>query len=113
MLHTGIVSIGNQSYKVFIAENLSEQKQGLMNYTNLSKNGIAGELFINIPNHACFWMKNTPEPITQSWIDNGIVVYTYNAIPYNTNSVCANGTSVIELMPGIKIHVNQTMNEVI
>lgn len=109
----GIVFVGNQPYNVLIARNLSEQEQGLMNYTNLSAGGIAGELFINLPGRSCFWMKNTPEPLTQSWINYGKVVYVYNATPSDLNTVCADGTSVLELMKGINIHTNQTVREVI
>ncbi len=107
------VYVSNIPYKVFVAENYAEQVEGLMNYTNLSADGIAGEIFVNVPSPSCFWMKNTPEPLTQAWIEGNTVSFVYNATPYSTNSICSRGTTVLELMKGIEINRNQTVRIIV
>lgn len=104
-LNVTTVSIGNSTYSVFLASTGQQQTRGLMNYTFSSTNSIVGELFINLPSYPCFWMKNTPEPLIQAWIENGSVVYLYNATPESDYVVCHNGSEVLELKKGITIAI--------
>jgi uncharacterized membrane protein (UPF0127 family) len=98
---SAIVSAGGYYYPVLLATNLQQWKHGLMNYTfSCSTPGmcINGMIFI-FPSSAseCFWMKDTPQPLTQIWIANGKVTEIYQATPESTTSVCAYGNQVLEL----------------
>ena len=97
------VSIDNSTYRVFLASTEQQQIRGLMNYTFSNTNAIVGELFINLPSYPCFWMKNTLEPLSQAWIENGSVIYIYNATPESDYVVCHNGSMVLELKKGIPV----------
>ena len=98
-------------YMVFHATTPQQLTEGLMNYTfdnctanqtNVSSSctdEIVGELFsLGNLTSACFWMKNTPEPLVQAWLsENGTVSYIYDGVPYSTDAICANGSTVLEL----------------
>lgn len=90
------------AYDVYLADTPAEWSDGLMNYTfscNLPDKCMNGMLFL-FPNESqkCFWMKNTPEPLTQAWIDaNGVVTAVYNATPEDTSTICNDGNAVLEL----------------
>jgi uncharacterized membrane protein (UPF0127 family) len=93
-------------YSAYTATTLQQQEQGYMNQTSIGDcNGLPsclGMLFIfKNQSEQCFWMANTQIPLEQSWISNqGIVTYVYNASPYSTKSICADGTMVLETAPG-------------
>ena len=89
-------------YWAYVAENLSQQREGYMNQPSLGDCGgrspCIGMLFqFHNTSDYCFWMKNTEIPLKQIWIaQNGLVVYTANAAPYSTQNICYIGTSVLE-----------------
>ncbi len=101
---------GAHDFNVFYAASGAQQVKGLMNYTFGCEIGdancVVGELFdfgseLNSSVESapqCFWMKNTPEPLTQAWIaKNGVVLEVYSATPESTASVCHEGYYVLEL----------------
>ena len=96
---------------MFLASTTKQQTKGLMNYTFMN-GSVAGELFIDLPYPPCFWMNNTPEPLTQTWISNGTATYIYNATPESDSVVCHNGTEVLELKKGIPIAVGDRVSKV-
>jgi uncharacterized membrane protein (UPF0127 family) len=54
----------------------------------------------------CFWMEDTPEPLTQVWISNGTITNVYNATPESTASVCAYGNWVLELYSRLPLNLS-------
>ncbi len=93
----------------YIAASPQQQYQGYMNSTSIGncsgKGNCIGMLFVfQNQSEECFWMKNTIIPLRQLWIDqNGIVEYAYNASPYSTKTVCAQGEYVLETQLDIPI----------
>lgn len=60
--------IGDQHYRVEIADNNTTRAQGLMHRTELADD--RGMLFVyNKPVKASFWMKNVPIHLNAYWID--------------------------------------------
>jgi uncharacterized membrane protein (UPF0127 family) len=96
-----VVTLGGYSYNVLLALNSSQWQQGLMNYTfscNTPGGCVNGMLFVfPLDQSLCFWMKNTPQPLYQVWIENNMVTKVYNGTPESTATVCANGSYVLEI----------------
>lgn len=109
---------GSRILTVLYATTTPQQTVGLMNYTfncSIGSQGcIVGELFnfsSEIPGanqtRLCFWMENTPSPLVQAWISkSGTVLFTYNATPQSTATVCNNGYSVLELASRYNISIS-------
>lgn len=104
--HQGV----NQTYGVYLAASAAQQQQGYMNQTTLGDcRGISpciGMIFLfNRQQQLCFWMQNTRIPLLQAWINNGTVVYIYQAQPYSRQAICYNATSVLETSPSQQLKV--------
>jgi uncharacterized membrane protein (UPF0127 family) len=115
---TGNITLENNNassiFSVYLAETIPQQLQGYMNQSSIGDCGnrkdCIGMLFLfgNV-SQQCFWMANTEIPLEQSWIaQNGIVTYAYEAQAYSTKNVCANGTMVLETLPG-RIAIGDTV----
>ncbi len=107
---SAIIKINNQSYKVVLALNQAEQRQGLMNtsFSQLESKGIIGMLFA-FPYSAkeCFWMHDTEIPLEQIWIySNGTVNYIWNGTPYSDAAICSYGRYVLEIPNAYKISIS-------
>ncbi len=98
---------GVMHYTAFHATTPHQMTEGLMNYAfnnctanrTACTNEVVGELFsFGNSSRWCFWMENTPEPLVQAWLSkNGTVSYIYDGVPYSTDTICANGSAVLEL----------------
>jgi uncharacterized membrane protein (UPF0127 family) len=100
------------TYDVYTAQTPGELLDGLMNYkfSCAIPNGCINGMLFLFPNDSqqCFWMKNTPEPLTQIWFNaSGVVTAVYNAAPEDTNTVCNEGNAVLELYSDMpeQVHV--------
>lgn len=109
------------TYGVYLAANLSQQLQGYMNQSSLGdcKNKLPciGMLF-EFENYTnlCFWMKNTPLPLKQVWINqNYTVTHIYYGSPNSTAIECYPGQYVLEtsdnqaIMVGDRIGIGLTL----
>ena len=66
-LETGVVTIGDQSWNVEIAQTTEQRQQGLMRRESLAEN--AGMFFVfEEEDFYAFWMKNTLIPLDIIWI---------------------------------------------
>lgn len=104
------VTVGSHSYFVLLATDAQQWQHGLMGYTFACRAPgmcVNGMLFV-FPSsgNVCFWMKDTPEPLIQVWIDNGTVTNVYNATPKSTTSVCAKGDAVLELYSRLPYNIS-------
>jgi uncharacterized membrane protein (UPF0127 family) len=106
---SAVVSAGGRTYFVLLATNQQQWVRGLMFYNfSCSYPGMCvnGMLFIfPTTKTECFWMENTPQPLTQIWIDNGTVTDVYRATPESTSSVCAVGNQVLELNSNLPYNI--------
>jgi uncharacterized membrane protein (UPF0127 family) len=105
-----LVTVGGYNYYVLLATTPQQWQHGLMDYRfSCSKPSMCvnGMLFLfNGKGSECFWMKDTPEPLTQTWIANGTVTNVYNAIPESTTNVCAYGGEVLELYQNLPRNIS-------
>lgn len=97
---------------VYLALNQSQLMQGYQYQNNLGNCSIGASKCIGIlfvfpsEQNLCFWMINTEMPLQQVWIgSNFTVTYIYNGTPYSKNTVCFNGTYVLEISPNLTINV--------
>lgn len=72
-----------------IAQSPQERAKGLMGRTSLPPNH--GMLFIfEAPERQCFWMRNTPLPLTIAFIDaNGRITSFADMTPFSEESHCS------------------------
>jgi uncharacterized membrane protein (UPF0127 family) len=106
---------------VYVASTSSQQIQGFQDDADFGNcNGNAtlslscvGMIFVTTQVQSlCFWMHNTEIPLQQVWISaSSAVVATFQAQPFNDNSVCHNAQFVLEtspsplVFPGDKVEV--------
>lgn len=105
----GKVNISNQTYRVLLATNQTQQLDGLMYATEADLQGlnVSGMMFVfQRSADECFWMSNTQIPLRQAWIESNVIVYVYSATPYSTASKCYNGDEVLEVPAGSNVPVN-------
>jgi len=84
-----VLSIQNQSIEVQLASTPEQRQIGLMYRENMPEN--QGMLFI-YPDDAqrCFWMRNTPLPLTAAFIDKaGVIVKFADMSPLSEQSHCS------------------------
>jgi len=96
--------------QVWIAGTPKQQAEGMMNRMDFG--GKYGMLFVfNSQQPLCFWMKDTEIPLKQIWINqSNHVTDIYSAQPYNTSSVCAYGTYVLEIPINESVGVGYSIN---
>jgi uncharacterized protein len=82
------LTVGAHAVQAEIAANPSDRQQGLMFRTTMPANH--GMLFAFDESAAhCFWMKNTPLPLTIGFIDAaGTLINTVDMAPFNEASHC-------------------------
>lgn len=78
---------GKSVLHIAIADTPSQHEQGLMNVV-LPKN--AGMLFVfEAPQHTCFWMKNTPTPLSIAFLDDDFKILQINDMqPFSETLHC-------------------------
>ncbi len=87
-LPTQTLKVGSQSVLAEIAATPSDRQQGLMFRSALPAN--QGMLFVFEASAGhCFWMKNTPLPLTIGFFDEaGVLINTADMAPFNESSHC-------------------------
>lgn len=82
------LKLGPYSVYAEVASTDASRAQGLMFRENLPQN--RGMLFVfDAPNGSCFWMKNTPLPLSIAFISaNGTILNIENMQPHSTQSHC-------------------------
>ena len=72
-----------------VAQSPQERQIGLMNREKMPQH--EGMLFVfEQPATQCFWMKNTPLPLTAAFVaDDGTIVNLADMQPHNTDSHCS------------------------
>lgn len=85
-----VIELHSGQHKIYaeLANTEPSRNRGLMFRTKLAKN--SGMLFVfDQPQMPCFWMKNTPLPLTIAFIDkNGVIVNLYDMQPYSIDHHC-------------------------
>lgn len=86
---TATIKLGNKSIKVDIADTLIRQTFGLMGRTSLPKD--TGMLFLfKEPIPACFWMRDTPLPLSIGFLDEeGILLSHEDMEPFTETKHCS------------------------
>lgn len=80
--------IRSHTIKAEIAQTEASRNYGLMNRASLAKDH--GMLFVfDTVGRPCFWMKNTPLPLSIAFIDvQGVIVNMADMMPHSTNNHC-------------------------
>lgn len=88
-LPTVKIQAGIHIIRAEVANTFGSRQMGLMHRQSLPRNG--GMIFVfEIPEAHCFWMKNTPLPLSIAFIaDDGRVVNIADMKPFDENSHCA------------------------
>lgn len=83
------LKIGNQTITVQVASTYAQRQKGLMHRMHMSEN--EGMLFVfDQPAVQCFWMRNTPLPLTAAFIQaDGKIVNLADMQPFDEASHCA------------------------
>jgi uncharacterized protein len=83
-----LLSIGQHKVQVEIASTPSDRQQGLMFRTTMPSNQGMLFIFDESAGH-CFWMRNTPLPLTIGFFDeSGVLINTADMVPFNDDSHC-------------------------
>ena len=115
-----MLRIGTHVFKVEIAATPDQRQQGLMGRKQLADN--SGMLFVfDYPGRHCFWMRNTPLPLSIAFIDDlGRIVNLADMQPYTDAFHCPTapvryaleithgGFTQRSIVPGIQV---QGLNE--
>ncbi len=85
------LTVGSHAVTVEVAATNQSRSYGLMNRASLPAD--TGMLFVfQNPAQPCFWMKNTPLPLSIAFIDaDGIIVNMADMQPYSHVSHCPHG----------------------
>ena len=88
LLPTAQLSIGGHKVQAEVAATDASRSYGLMNRASLPENH--GMLFVfDSPTATCFWMKNTPLPLSIAFIDSrGAIVNIADMQPNTLDSHC-------------------------
>ena len=83
------LSVGMYQIDAQVAASSEQREIGLMFRKNMPQH--EGMLFIfESPSRLCFWMKNTPLPLTAAFVaDDGSIVNLENMKPLSTESHCS------------------------
>lgn len=82
------LTIGNQTIQAEIASTPADRQQGLMFRQSMPSNQGMLFVFDTVSSH-CFWMKNTPLPLTIGFIDDaGKLINTVDMNPFDESSHC-------------------------
>lgn len=89
-LKMAVVTIGNTSFRVQVADTRLLRTYGLMGRTKLCS--LCGMLFVfDAPGVYPFWMKNTPLPLDIVWIRNWRIAFIASRTePYSTTKINPN-----------------------
>lgn len=89
--------IGTHEVSAEVAATESSRNYGLMHRASLPAD--TGMLFVfDSVSRPCFWMKNTPLPLTIAFIDrNGLIVNMADMQPYSQISHCPTGPVIYAL----------------
>jgi len=87
-LPTAQISVGGTKVNVEIAATDSSRSQGLMHRRELPDDQGMLFVFPTLDNY-CFWMKNTPLPLTIAFIDEeGVILNLADMTPYSEEAHC-------------------------
>jgi uncharacterized membrane protein (UPF0127 family) len=82
------LTIGNQTIQAEIVATPADRQQGLMFRESMPANHGMLFVFDDVASH-CFWMKNTPLPLTIGFIDAaGKLINTLDMAPFDESSHC-------------------------
>ncbi len=82
------LTIGTHKVQAEIAATPSDRQQGLMFRTSMPSNQGMLFVFDESAGH-CFWMRNTPLPLTIGFIDEtGVLIHTADMAPFDETSHC-------------------------
>jgi uncharacterized protein len=82
------LTIGNQTIQAEIVATPADRQQGLMFRESMPANHGMLFVFDDVASH-CFWMKNTPLPLTIGFIDEaGKLINTVDMAPFDESSHC-------------------------
>jgi uncharacterized membrane protein (UPF0127 family) len=82
------IMVGSHKVLAEIAATPSDRQQGLMFRTSMPSNQGMLFVFDEVATH-CFWMRNTPLPLTIGFIDEaGVLINTVDMAPFNEASHC-------------------------
>jgi len=88
-LPTTKIQAGIHIINAEVASTFGSRQMGLMYRESLPRNG--GMIFVfEVPEEHCFWMKNTPLPLSIAFIaDDGRIVNIEDMKPFDEGSHCA------------------------
>ncbi len=88
-LPTVQLSAGIHTIKAMVADSAQERQMGLMYRREMGVN--EGMLFVfEVPAKQCFWMKNTPLPLSAAFIsDDGRIINIEDMAPETEDSHCS------------------------
>ncbi|HEY9571485.1 MAG TPA: DUF192 domain-containing protein [Pusillimonas sp.] len=102
LLPTAQLSIGSHKIQAEVAATDASRANGLMNRASLPENH--GMLFVfDGPTTTCFWMKNTPLPLSIAFIDSkGMIVNIADMQPHTLDPHCPKApvTHALEMQQG-------------
>jgi uncharacterized protein len=82
------LTIGNQTIQAEIVATPADRQQGLMFRESMPANQGMLFVFDDVASH-CFWMKNTPLPLTIGFLDEaGKLINTVDMAPFDESSHC-------------------------
>ncbi len=108
------LQLGTQTVQAEIAATPVDRQQGLMFRETMPANHGMLFVFDEVAGH-CFWMKNTPLPLTIAFIDEaGVLINTANMTPFNEISHCPSRPAkyALEMNQGwfVKHHIKEGMS---
>lgn len=97
LLPTAEITVGSQRVHVEVAATEAARSQGLMHRTSLPAD--QGMLFVfDGPGSVCFWMKNTPLPLSIAFISpTGKIINIADMQPHTLDSHCPAGPMLYAL----------------